>query len=250
MVLTLGPSFWVYQTTQEACFQEMIYKNLSEKYSQLERQVQSIKLKSITALQKAQEVEKLRNHELAEQYAEKGRQFQKLQLMYDKLKRRSISQQTPTEVGNLEVASSMGPIQGFALGAQSYSLQGDMCQPASGAFQRAPSQPLHQQPQLQRRPFTQLMNNHLPNGKGTQSGFVRPQPGLNGLGTTHPGISRPLMQSRSMDGMQMPHPSGRPRTPSISRIENQYAGFGGGPGSANRGRQSGAHQRHHSMQGM
>ncbi|TPX58974.1 hypothetical protein PhCBS80983_g02812 [Powellomyces hirtus] len=128
-----GLSFWVYQTTQEACFQEMIYKNLSEKYSQLERQVQSIireanqeiqgKSKSITALQKAQEAEKLRNHELAEQYAEKGRQFQKLQLMYDKLKRRSISQQTPTEVGNLEVASSMGPIQGFALGAQSYSLQ-------------------------------------------------------------------------------------------------------------------------------
>ncbi|RGB23759.1 hypothetical protein C1646_609127, partial [Rhizophagus diaphanus] len=32
-------SFWTYQTTQEACFQEMLYKNLEEKYTQLEKQV-------------------------------------------------------------------------------------------------------------------------------------------------------------------------------------------------------------------
>ena len=35
-------SFWTYQTTQEAYFQEMLYKNLEEKYTQLETQVQGI----------------------------------------------------------------------------------------------------------------------------------------------------------------------------------------------------------------
>src|SRR5579859_6153778 len=35
-------SFWTYQTTQESCFQEMLYKNLEEKYTQLEKQVQGV----------------------------------------------------------------------------------------------------------------------------------------------------------------------------------------------------------------
>lgn len=35
-------SFWVYQTTQESCFQEMIYKNLNEKYQETEKQMQII----------------------------------------------------------------------------------------------------------------------------------------------------------------------------------------------------------------
>ncbi|CAI2188399.1 1149_t:CDS:10, partial [Funneliformis geosporum] len=93
-------SFWTYQTTQEACFQEMLYKNLEEKYSQLEKQVQgilrdaqseitSLKVK-LQALQKDMELEKRKTHELAEQLQEKGRQFSKLQGMYDKLRRRTL----------------------------------------------------------------------------------------------------------------------------------------------------------------
>ncbi|KAJ3293306.1 hypothetical protein HK104_004607, partial [Borealophlyctis nickersoniae] len=67
----------------------MIYRNLDEKYAQLERQVQNIVREAnqeiqnlrekLAGLTKEQEIEKRRNHELAEQYAEKGRQFQKLQ---------------------------------------------------------------------------------------------------------------------------------------------------------------------------
>ncbi|CAG8647992.1 6626_t:CDS:2 [Cetraspora pellucida] len=86
-------SFWTYQTTQEACFQEMMYKSLEDKYTQLEKQVQSLMRDAqseVTTLQKDMELEKRKTHDLAEQLQEKGRQFSKLQLMYDKLKRRSL----------------------------------------------------------------------------------------------------------------------------------------------------------------
>ncbi|KAI8809238.1 hypothetical protein BJ742DRAFT_677056 [Cladochytrium replicatum] len=87
-------SFWVYQTTQEACFQEMLYKSLDEKYTNLDRQVASIIREAnqeiqtlrekMSSMQKEQELEKRRNHELGEQYAEKTRQFQKLQVLGEK----------------------------------------------------------------------------------------------------------------------------------------------------------------------
>jgi len=106
-------SFWTYQTTQEAYFQKMLYKNLQEKCSQLEKQMQSVirdaqeeitSLKSkIQAIQKDLELEKNRNHDFAEQLQEKTRQFSKLQIMYDKLKRRSLlpaMQQTAQNTNN------------------------------------------------------------------------------------------------------------------------------------------------------
>ncbi|CAG8721233.1 14789_t:CDS:2, partial [Acaulospora colombiana] len=86
-------SFWTYQTTQEACFQEMMYKSLEDKYTQLEKQVQGVVRDAqaeITTLTKDIELEKRKTHDLAEQLQEKGRQFSKLQVMYDKLKRRSL----------------------------------------------------------------------------------------------------------------------------------------------------------------
>ncbi|KAJ3056904.1 hypothetical protein HK097_003064 [Rhizophlyctis rosea] len=120
-------SFWVYQTTQEACFQEMIYRNLDEKYTQLEHQVQTVVREAnheiqslrdrLNGLTKEQEMEKRRNHELSEQYAEKGRQFQKLQLMYDKLKRRTLlaQQGNPPSAGQGPVQPAQPPFApGFA----------------------------------------------------------------------------------------------------------------------------------------
>ncbi|CAJ0826514.1 5759_t:CDS:2 [Entrophospora sp. SA101] len=86
-------SFWTYQTTQEAYFQKMLYKNLQEKCSQLEKQMQSVirdAQEEIASIQKDLELEKHKNHDFAEQLQEKTRQFSKLQIMYDKLKRRSL----------------------------------------------------------------------------------------------------------------------------------------------------------------
>ncbi|TPX36159.1 hypothetical protein SmJEL517_g01653 [Synchytrium microbalum] len=122
-------SFWAYQMTQETCFQEMMYKQLDEKYTALERQVHAIVREAnheitglrekvvskldlidhgrlnyqnsgtnhfftLTDLQKDFELEKHRNHELADNYAEKGKQLQKLQQMYEKTKRRALLQTT------------------------------------------------------------------------------------------------------------------------------------------------------------
>ncbi|CAG8800439.1 28471_t:CDS:2, partial [Dentiscutata erythropus] len=103
-------SFWTYQTTQEACFQEMMYKSLEDKYTQLEKQVQSLMREAqseVTTLQKDMELEKRKTHDLAEQLQEKGRQFSKLQLMYDKLKRRSLVPAIRQTVNN---TTGIGPI--------------------------------------------------------------------------------------------------------------------------------------------
>ncbi|CAG8570549.1 4308_t:CDS:2 [Funneliformis caledonium] len=124
-------SFWTYQTTQEACFQEMLYKNLEEKYSQLEKQVQgvlrdaqseitSLKVK-LQALQKEKEQEKRKAHELAEQLQEKHRQFSKLQGMYDKLRRRTLvpTMQQPVQnrTGNsFTNAGANNPVSGSRQG--------------------------------------------------------------------------------------------------------------------------------------
>ncbi|GBB84773.1 hypothetical protein RclHR1_11340006 [Rhizophagus clarus] len=78
----------------------MLYKNLEEKYAQLEKQVQGVMRDAqseitslrakLQALQKDMELEKRKTHDLAEQLQEKSRQFSKLQIMYDKLKRRTL----------------------------------------------------------------------------------------------------------------------------------------------------------------
>ncbi|KAF0473751.1 E3 ubiquitin-protein ligase CCNB1IP1 [Gigaspora margarita] len=93
-------SFWTYQTTQENCFQEMLYRDLEDKYADLEKQVQVLIRESesevnvlkakFQTLQKDMELEKRKTHDLNEQLQEKGRQLSKLQSMYDKLKRRSL----------------------------------------------------------------------------------------------------------------------------------------------------------------
>ncbi|KAK5670763.1 hypothetical protein BDV3_005041 [Batrachochytrium dendrobatidis] len=93
-------SFWMYQVSQEAAYQAMVRKDLDDQCSKLERQLQSLVREAnqeIAALQeslsstvKTNELEKRRHHELAEQFAEKTRQFQKLQALYDKLKRKSL----------------------------------------------------------------------------------------------------------------------------------------------------------------
>ncbi|CAG8485649.1 8911_t:CDS:2 [Gigaspora rosea] len=107
-------SFWTYQTTQENCFQEMLYRGLEDKYSELEKQVQVLIRDSeseVTTLQKDMELEKRKTHDLKEQLQEKGGQLSKLQSMYDKLKRRSLVpaiQQTinnPPGIGPIGVGS-------------------------------------------------------------------------------------------------------------------------------------------------
>lgn len=90
-------SFHTYQTQQEACFQQMIYKNLDVKCNNLESELSNVIAQAnheINLLrQKNQDVvkesqaEKKRIHELTDQVNDKNKQFMKLQAHYDKLKK-------------------------------------------------------------------------------------------------------------------------------------------------------------------
>ncbi|TPX51471.1 hypothetical protein SeMB42_g00705 [Synchytrium endobioticum] len=119
---TRALSFWSYQMTQETCFQEMMYKQLDEKYTSLERQVQAIVREAnheitglrekVSNLQKDLELEKHRNHELSENFADKGKQLQKLQQMYEKSRRRALVQSTQaTSNGNNNAMNDMMDFQ-------------------------------------------------------------------------------------------------------------------------------------------
>ncbi|BFZ60094.1 hypothetical protein YB2330_001116 [Saitoella coloradoensis] len=93
-------SFWTYQATQEIVYQEFMSKTLQEKHGALNAQMDSVVRDAnseITALQEKLEAtkqeqtnEKRRNHELIESLQDKSRQFSKLQLLYDKLKRKAL----------------------------------------------------------------------------------------------------------------------------------------------------------------
>ncbi|CAG8556318.1 13743_t:CDS:2 [Ambispora leptoticha] len=124
-ICTRALSFWTYQTTQEACFQEMLYKNLEDKYNRIEKNLQVVMRdahteinslrEKVSALQKEIELEKRKSHDLSEQLQEKGRQFSKLQVMYDKLKRRTLVPTMQQTVQNVAGNSSIPGINGTSI---------------------------------------------------------------------------------------------------------------------------------------
>ncbi|OLL25966.1 E3 ubiquitin-protein ligase CCNB1IP1 [Neolecta irregularis DAH-3] len=93
-------SFWSYQSTQEIVYQEFLSKTLQEKYNNVNNQLDSLirdanaemgGLKGqVSSLQKDNENSRKKNHELLDSLQEKSRQFHKLQLLYDKLKRKAL----------------------------------------------------------------------------------------------------------------------------------------------------------------
>ncbi|KAG9294629.1 hypothetical protein G9A89_008108 [Geosiphon pyriformis] len=125
-ICTRALSFWTYQTTQEACFQEILYKNLEEKYTQIEKNLQGVMRDAqaeintlsdrVSALQKDIELEKRKSHDLSEQLQEKGRQFSKLQVMYDKLKRRTLVPAMQQTIQNVVSSGAANGATGNNLG--------------------------------------------------------------------------------------------------------------------------------------
>ncbi|KAI8146516.1 hypothetical protein BJV82DRAFT_598819 [Fennellomyces sp. T-0311] len=94
-------AFYYYQTSQELCYQSIMRQNLENKCSTLQEQLRDAVRESsravkaekqkCTALIREQEQEKRRMHDLQNQLHEKTKQFQKLQLMYEKLKRKQVT---------------------------------------------------------------------------------------------------------------------------------------------------------------
>lgn len=102
-------SFHVYQLSQEALFKDMTNKSLSEQVMSYERQVQTFQRETsqkenayvdkIASLESDYQLEKKRIGELSEQLHERNRQFQKLMVNYEKLKRRTMLMQTTNQHG-------------------------------------------------------------------------------------------------------------------------------------------------------
>ncbi|KAG0298847.1 hypothetical protein BGZ97_003954 [Linnemannia gamsii] len=85
-ICTRALSFWTYQTSQEAKYQEMAQKTLENKVGQLERQLQRTTREVNIELNGFRETVS----DLTDQLDEKSRQLSKLQTMYDRQKRRPL----------------------------------------------------------------------------------------------------------------------------------------------------------------
>ncbi|KAI7854320.1 hypothetical protein BDC45DRAFT_569425 [Circinella umbellata] len=94
-------AFYQYQTSQELSYKTIMYQSLESKYTTLQDQlrdtirdsnrvIKAEKQKN-TNLTKDQEQEKRRVHDLQNQLHEKTRQFQKLQIMFEKVKRKTVT---------------------------------------------------------------------------------------------------------------------------------------------------------------
>ncbi|KAH8602068.1 hypothetical protein B0O99DRAFT_561201, partial [Bisporella sp. PMI_857] len=93
-------SFWAYQTTQEIVYQEYLAKNLTDKYTYLNTQMDKIihdangeisnMRDRMSALAVDQENLRRKNEELIQAYREKCRKQLQTQELYDKLKRRTM----------------------------------------------------------------------------------------------------------------------------------------------------------------
>ena len=98
-----GLAFWNYQVSQEIMYSRMVDKSLREVNSKLERQTQAIvheAQQTIDAMEEKlrisandRETFKRQAVDISEQLNEKGRQFHKLQSMYDKLKHKMFMSQ-------------------------------------------------------------------------------------------------------------------------------------------------------------
>ncbi|KAF9192194.1 cyclin B1 interacting protein 1, E3 ubiquitin protein ligase [Haplosporangium sp. Z 11] len=92
-ICTRAISFWTYQTSQEAKYQEMTRKSLEDKLSLVEKQLQRMTRDvniELSALQKDVEQERRKSADLSEKLDEKTRQLSKLQALYDQQKRRPL----------------------------------------------------------------------------------------------------------------------------------------------------------------
>ncbi|GAB1608596.1 E3 ubiquitin-protein ligase CCNB1IP1, partial [Argonauta hians] len=100
-ICTRALSFWTYQSHQEKVYQEYIANKIKEKASQLEQyyeevvsriqsELSSLRLQQ-TATKKELESTKQKYSELTEKLVAKSRQCQKLQSMYDTVRRKLIT---------------------------------------------------------------------------------------------------------------------------------------------------------------
>ncbi|RGP66402.1 e3 ubiquitin- ligase ccnb1ip1 [Fusarium longipes] len=102
-------SFWAYQTTQNICYQQHLYRTLTDKYSslgiRLEKTVNDANTEieglhhKMSSLMAEQESLRRKHEEVSQAFKEKSRKVLQLQELYDKVKRRA-------ELGQIQRAAS------------------------------------------------------------------------------------------------------------------------------------------------
>ncbi|XP_041463972.1 E3 ubiquitin-protein ligase CCNB1IP1-like [Lytechinus variegatus] len=115
-------AFWTYQIEQERTYQDYVSKKAKERNTQMEQyceqllnrtQTEVSSLKSqISALRREVEGTKKRYNDVYEKLVEKNRQHQKLQLMYDSLRRKSITVTNMDSMGEGNGATGQGGFGG------------------------------------------------------------------------------------------------------------------------------------------
>ncbi|CAH1800271.1 unnamed protein product, partial [Owenia fusiformis] len=100
-ICTRSMAFWTYQSHQERAYQEYVAKKSKDRISQLEQcyetlankssaEIQALKLQ-ISSNRKELDSTKTQYQTASEKFLEKSRQYQKLQALYDALRRKSIN---------------------------------------------------------------------------------------------------------------------------------------------------------------
>ncbi|XP_071794474.1 E3 ubiquitin-protein ligase CCNB1IP1-like [Asterias amurensis] len=114
-------AFWRYQVQQEKIYQDYVSNKSKERSAQLEQyyehtvtklQAEVAALKNQTsAVKKELESSKKRSHELSDKLGERCRQHQKLQMLYDSLRRQTISASSLDPNGSHEGFVGQAPLQ-------------------------------------------------------------------------------------------------------------------------------------------
>ncbi|XP_072167255.1 E3 ubiquitin-protein ligase CCNB1IP1-like isoform X2 [Diadema setosum] len=118
-------AFWTYQIHQERTYQDYVATKVKERSTQVEQYYEQLlsrtraeasSLKAqVTALKKEIEMNKKRYHDISEKLMERSRQYQKLQLLYDAMRRKSIT------VSCMDALSD-GDIAGGGMGDSNFEL--------------------------------------------------------------------------------------------------------------------------------
>ncbi|KAL3479331.1 hypothetical protein BJX99DRAFT_244928 [Aspergillus californicus] len=118
-------SFWAYQTTQEIVYQEFLGKTLTDKYTNLNTQMDKVihnantEISTLQArladMQTAQEQLRKKNQELADMYREKCKKFSQITNLYNLLKSRAMRSQVQTAAATQAINSLETPRNDLAI---------------------------------------------------------------------------------------------------------------------------------------
>ncbi|KAI9021089.1 hypothetical protein DFJ74DRAFT_671764 [Hyaloraphidium curvatum] len=111
-------SFYTYQQTQEYAYLQITYRQLEERLSESDRRLSGVVREAnaeinqlrekLSAYEKDYELEKRKSLDVAEQLQEKTRQLQRLQKVYDALKRKTLLHQPSFAAGDGTLGAGPG----------------------------------------------------------------------------------------------------------------------------------------------